>query len=239
MRFVLSIFVVLSMMLAGCAHTGGGTTTLLREEATGVSVIGEGRAEARPDRAVFQVGVEVHRPSVDEARTAAAEILANMITALRGAGVGEDDVQTSTLSLAPDYEYSETGRRLLGYVAQNVVTVRMTALDQVGPAIDAAVTAGGNDVRLDGLHFELIDPEAVKAEARRQAVANARVHAEQLAQAGGVALGEPVSISEVGASQPAPVMMRMEAMRADAQTPVEPGMTEVVVQVNVRYAIQR
>jgi uncharacterized protein YggE len=244
MRSAVFVFIALALSLGlfGCAHQGAGSTMVLREDASGVSVVGEGRAEARPDRAVFRIGVEVHRPTVEEARGRAAEALAAMIASLRAAGVGDDDIQTTTLSVSPDYEYSESGRRLLGYVAQNIVTARMTTLDQVGPTIDAAIAAGGDDVRLDGLHFELIDPEALRGEARTKAVENARVHAQQLAQAAGVELGEPVSISETSGSQPGPVMMRMEAARSDAAappTPIEPGVTEAVVQVNVRYTIVR
>jgi uncharacterized protein YggE len=241
MRFAL--FIALSIALVGCAHQGpGGTTLVLREDASGVAAVGEGRAEARPDRAVFQIGVEVHRPTVDEARARAAEALTAMLASLRGAGIGDDDVQTTTLSVAPDYEYSESGRRLVGYVAQNMVTARTTALDHVGATIDAAIAAGGDDVRLDGLHFELVDPEALHAEARRRAVENARQHAEQLAEAGGVHLGAPISIAETATSQPGPVMMRMEMARSDAAaapTPIQPGVTEAIVQVSVRYAIER
>src|SRR5690606_38890606 len=133
MRFARFVFISfgLSLGLVGCAHQGAGSTMVLREDATGVSVVGEGRAEGRPDRAVFRIGVEVHRPTVDEARGRAAEAVSAMIASLRAAGIGDDDIQTTTLTISPDYEYSESGRRLLGYVAQNIVTARMTALDRV------------------------------------------------------------------------------------------------------------
>src|SRR5687767_6558143 len=108
---------LLALALAGCAHTGSGGTTVLREDPRGITVVGEGRAMAAPDRAVFTVGVEVRRPSVSEARAGSAEAIARMLEALRGAGVAAEDVQTSQLSIQPDYEYTEQGRRLLGYLA--------------------------------------------------------------------------------------------------------------------------
>ncbi len=239
MRTVAFVMCLTALALGGCAHARPGGTMVLREETSGVTVVGEGRAMAAPDRAVFNVGVEVRRPTVTEARTGSAETTARMLEALRGAGVAAEDVQTSQLSIQPDYEYTEQGRRLLGYLATNTVSVRMTALDRVGEAIDAAVTAGGDSARLDGLRFELTDPAAARAEARRKAVEDARARAEQLAGASGVELGDAVAVEEVasGGTPPGPVMLRMEAAQADARTPVEAGTAEITVEVRVRFAI--
>lgn len=225
----------------GCAHdgsAGGERTVVLREEARGISVVGEGRAEGAPDEAIFEIGVEARRPTVAEARQAGAQAQGAVLEALRGAGIPEDGIQTSQLSVMPDYEYTEAGRRLLGYVVTNTVEVRTRDLDRLGPTLDAAVAAGGDMVRLQGLRFELSDPSAVRARAREEAIGRARAEAEQLAQLLGVRLGEPVAVEEVSATPAHPVMMRMESAEArDAATPIQPGTTEVRVEVRVRWSI--
>src|SRR5690606_34566297 len=109
-----------------------------------------------------------------------------MLEQLRGLSIDEDDIRTAQLNVGPDYTYGEGGRRLVGYVATSTIEVRMTQLDAIGRAIDATIGAGGDDTRLDGLRFELSDPEAARGEARVLAVANARRRAEQLAEASGV-----------------------------------------------------
>ncbi len=241
MRKVCFFGSLLTLALGGCAHTGSGRSVVLREEATGISVVGEGRAMATPDRAVFHVGVEVRRPSVQEARAGSAEAIGRMLEALRGAGVAAEDVQTSQLTIQPEYEYTEQGRRFLGYLATNTLSVRVTDLDRVATAIDAAVTAGGDAARFDGLRFELVDPSAPRAEARRRAVEDARARAEQLAAASGVTLGDAVAVEEVqSGGQPPQPMMRMEAAAAPAggPTPVAPGTTEIVVEVRARWEIR-
>lgn len=225
-----------SLTLAGCAHTSAGRSMVLREDATGISVVGEGRAMAAPDRAVFHIGVQARRPSVREARADSAEAIGRVLEALQEAGVAEDDIQTSQLSIEPEYEYTERARRFLGYLATNTLTVRMTALDRVADAIDAAVTAGGDAARLDGLRFELADPTAARAEARGRAVEDARARAEQLAEASGVGLGDAVAVEEVSGGEPP--ARPLEGLAARAATPVAPGTMEIVVEVRGRWEIR-
>lgn len=230
--------VLVSAFAAGCAPAAGVATAGSGEAAAGVAVVGVGQAEAPPDTAIIRAGVEVRRPTVAEARPASAEAMRRVLDALVAAGVERDQVQTTQVTVTPDYDYTEAGRRLLGYTATNTVQVRIRRLEIVGPAMDAAVTAGGDDVQLQGVTFEIEDQEPLRAEARRQAIERARARAEQLAQLLSVELGAPVAVEETSAGEPSPVpMARMEAMRASADTPVEPGTSTVRVEVRVRWAI--
>jgi hypothetical protein len=237
-RSLFAILTLATLALAGCGAAPHGGTLVLRES-DGIQVAGTGEAEARPDLARVSVGVEVRRDGVATARDDAAAAAGRVISALRAAGVGEEDVQTSQLSIQPEYDYTDAGRRLLGYTARNTVSVRLRAIDRIGETVDAAVRAGGDEVRLDGLSFELSDPDAVRELARAQAMARARASAEQLARLSGVTLGGPIAIEESGGEAgPVPVMMEMRAADA-ATTPIEPGTTRVSVQVRVRFAIER
>jgi uncharacterized protein YggE len=239
---VLVLLVPVALFAMGCAQRAAAPGTLVLQESTGITVTGEGKTMARPDRAVFNVGVEVHRATIEEARANSATAIDGMLTALRGLGIADDDIRTAQLNIGPDYEYGEAGRRLVGYVATSTIEVRMTDLEKIGKAIDTTVAAGGNDARLDGLRFELSDPEAARGEARAAAVANARTRAEQLAAASGVTLGAPVVIEEqASGGGPEPVMMRMQAARAESAdaTPIQPGTSEIFVQVRVRWEIAR
>lgn len=235
----------LPMLLLGVFAFGCGAghtpTVVMADRAPGISVTGRGEARAAPDLAILDVGVEARRPTVAEARTAAATAQRAVLDALTAAGIEDRDVRTTSVSVQPDYDYSESGRRLLGYVVSNSVEARIRDLDAVQPAIDTAVAAGGDLTRLNGLRFELSEPEAVRREARARGIANARAEAEQIAQELGVRLGEPLSVEEGERAPIQPMMMRMEAAQADqAQaTPIQPGETEVTVEVRVRWAIER
>jgi uncharacterized protein YggE len=240
-RSSLSLTLLASLLaLSGCAHAPrGGETMVLREDAAGIQVLGEGEAEARPDVARFEIAIEARRPDVAAAREASAAAQTRVLDAIRAAGVASEDIQTTQLSIQPEYEYTDAGRNLLGYTARNAVQVRVRAIDRASEIVDAGVGAGGDDVRLQGIGFELSDPESVRTAAREEAMSEARATAEQLAQLAGVELGEPIAIEEVsGEGGPRPMMMEMRMAEADTATPIEPGTTEVRVQLRVRWSIR-
>jgi hypothetical protein len=102
------------------------------------------------------------------------------------------------------------------------------------------VAAGGDDARVDGISFNVDDPEEQRAHARERAVEDARAHAEQLANAAGVALGRARAITESfnGTPPPMPVANRAAAQGADVDTPLNPGETDITVTVSVVYEIE-
>lgn len=235
MRFISpSLFLLFAV---GCG-AGAHRSIVMPEDAQGIRVSGRGKARATPDLAIVDIGVEARRPTVAQARELAAGAQQRMLEALTAAGIEERDIRTTQLTIQPDYEYSQTGRRLLGYVVTNTVEARIHDLARIQEAIDTAVRAGGDLARLNGIRFELSNPERVEQEARAQAIERARAEAQQIADALGVRLGEPLAVDEVTSEPPHPMMMRMEAEAADsAATPIQPGETEVIVEVRVRWAI--
>lgn len=234
-------WMMFSMLVALVASTGcaANAARLVARNGTadsGIVVQGEGEAQAAPDLAIVRVGVEAHRPTMAEARTASATAQSRILDAVRALGVAAADVRTEQLTLSPDYEYNEGGRRLRGYVATNVVSVRIRDVARAGEVVDATVEAAGDDARVDGVSFEIEDGTALRAEARRRAVADARAKAEQLAAELGARVGDPIFIEETTVSPPGPMMMRMAA---DASTPIAAGSMTMNVGVRVRWTLAR
>jgi uncharacterized protein YggE len=229
----------LAMLLGGCAGTPSrhDAIAVVREAPVGVQVVGRGEAEAQPDVAVFRIGVEARMATVEQARAAAAKAQQAVLAAIKGLGVSADDLQTTMLTVAPEYDYTEQGRILRGYAVANHVEVRMRDVARVSQLIDAGLAAAGDLARLDSLTFELSDPSAPETRAREQAMQRARSKAEQLATLLGVRLGAPISVEEMSSSPVHPVAMRMEQADASAATPVEPGTTRVEVELRVQWAI--
>src|SRR5690606_26873025 len=105
----LLLLVPLALFATACAQRSAPGGTLVLQEQNGITVTGEGKTMARPDRAVFTVGVEVHRASIEEARAASAEAITKMLEQLRGLSIDEDDIRTAQLNVGPDYTYGEGG----------------------------------------------------------------------------------------------------------------------------------
>lgn len=208
----------------------------------GITVGGVGKAEATPDVAVFDVGVEVTAPDVATARDQAAEAATGVIAALKQAGVADKDIQTRGLNVSPNYDYPKDGGTptIVSFRVSNIVNVKVRDIGRAGEAVDAAVAAGGDATRLHGIRFEVSDAAKVAEEARQRAVEDARSKAEQLAQAAGVKLGDALMIQEVAGTPEWALQSSAYTrdMAAGAPMPVEPGTNIVQVQVAVRWEIR-
>lgn len=198
-----------------------------------LTVGGSGEVAFEPDLALVTLGVEADAPTPAEAVAAMGQGLSPVLEGLTEAGIEPRDMQTGTLNLRPIYaDQAETrpneGPEVTGYRAESLLSVRVRDLDTLGPVLDRAVTQGAN--RLEGIQWQLSDPEAAEDAALAAAVADAVRKAAVMAQAAGVGLGEIQEIREgdVGHEPPQP-MMRMEASMSDmALARGEVGVTATV-----------
>jgi hypothetical protein len=164
--------------------------------------------------------------------------MAPLRAALTRAGIQPRDVQTSTVSLQPDYRYAENQPpQLVGYRASNEVNVRFRDIAESGRILDALVAEGANQINGPNLGIER--PEAALDEARTAAVAPARARAELYARTLGMRVVRILSVSEPGAVQVAPVpMLRMQAANAEAATDIAPGEQVLSVSLTVSFELQ-
>lgn len=238
-------------MLASGAALAQGTprpaANAAPQAATMLTLAAEGRVTRAPDVATFSAGVVSQGPSASEALRANATDMTRVIAALKRAGVADKDIQTSNLSLNPVYApqrnlpdgmLEPAQPRIIGYQANNTVSVRQHKLGDLGKVIDALVTAGANQV--NGPGFEIDDPDPAQDEARAAAMAKARARAELYARAAGLHVARIVSISESGGwTPPQPVMYRMAAMDAGSAptSPVQAGEMQMSVTVTVQFEL--
>ncbi|MDZ4278560.1 MAG: SIMPL domain-containing protein [Dehalococcoidia bacterium] len=210
------------------------------QQARGVTVSGSGSVFGEPDVAVLTLGVQAEANTVGEARAQAAEAMEGVINALKDGGVAEEDIQTTRFSVQPRFEFIDERQELQGFTVDNIVTAKIRNIDDAGDLLDAALEAAGDRGRVENLQFIIDDPSALEQEARQQAMEEARQKAETLAEAGGVDLGTPLSISESTAAPPIVFQGAGAAELAqdeEARTPIEPGELEVQVQVQVVYEL--
>ena len=201
-----------------------------------IVVSGTGRVAVDPDVADLRLGVAVSRPTVEAARSAAAEAMTAILAAVTAAGVAQRDVRTTLVSVQPRYDYRDgKAPTLVGYDLTNIVEVTARDLAGLGAIIDGALSAGATS--LDGLSFRVDDPRDAEHAARTAAVAEARSRAEVLAEAAGVTIAGVADIVEGGAPATCPQPKAARMLAADAGTPVEAGTTEISVTVTVTFRI--
>lgn len=198
-----------------------------------ITVNGHGTVSVVPDTADLMVGVQANADTAGEALETMSEKSEALLKALRDQGIAAQDLQTSGLNLWPTY--SENGREITGYQASTSVTATIRDIDRVGPVVDALGEIVGEELTLNGISFSYDDPEAVLADARTVAIANARARAAQYAEAAGVEVGAIVRIVEGSVSDP--IVFREMAMAgaADASLAVAPGSQELTADVTVVF----
>jgi hypothetical protein len=201
-----------------------------------ITVTGEGRVDVVPDLATLSLGVTTLGKTAAAAMAANSAALEKVLANLAAAGIAPRDIQTSGLSLTPNWSGYDTSAppKIDGYTATNLVTVRVRAIDTLGTVLDAAIQDGANT--LQGLTLGTQNPDPLLMEARAKAVADARARAETLAGAAGVTLGRLLSVAENTAfGAPAP-LYRMEAASADA-VPVATGEVSLAATVTMTWEI--
>jgi len=203
-----------------------------------ITVSGTGEARGAPDRAELSAGVTVTAASANEALAQNARKMTGVFDALKRLGVPDKDIQTSNFSVQPQMSpYNQNGgaQHIVGYQVSNQVDVILDDTRKLGPALDALVGAGANQI--NSVSFSLRNADALAAKAQEAAIANARARAETYAKAAGVSLGGVLSISETSAEAPRPVFRAMAVARAPG-TPVAAGEESVSASVSVTFEIR-
>ena len=233
----------LATLLAAFAMTAAPATALAQaapaSDGTLLSVSSRAEARKAPDIATFSAGVVTQAADGNAALRQNAEQMNRVLAAIKAAGVADKDVQTSGISLNPQYRYEENQPpRITGYQASNTVNVKLREVAKMGKVLDALVASGANQV--NGPSFGIDDPEPLYDRARLDALKAARARAETYAGALGVRVRRIVSISEGGAVMPSP-MPRMAMMKAEAydSTPVAAGESSVSVNLDVVFELGR
>jgi uncharacterized protein len=200
-----------------------------------ITVTGTGNVTGTPNQLVLAMGVQVNGSSVGSALAAANDAVTRVTSALRADGVAAADIQTSGLSIWPNYPAgSQTPS---SYAVSESLTATLDSLAAAGAQIDAAVRAGGNATTVSGISLNLTDTSALLATARARAVADATVKATQYAKALGEPLGPVISITDQASTQPFPVNGLYSPSAAKAAVPISPGSQQLSISVTVVFAV--
>ncbi len=231
---------LLAASFMGTAAVSAQTSTDNDEAVRSINVSGVGRVKAAPDVADISLGVTIRDKEAGGASQQAAEAMDAVVTALLGMGIAEADIQTTSLSLNPVYNWESETPEITGWDANNMVNVTIRDIESVGDVVDIATAAGANSI--NGISFRVEDPTEAEAAARSTAVADAQAKADQLAADAGVEIIGIVTITESGGQQPQPLYIdRGMAMGGEmdtmAKTPVLPGEVELSVSVIIQFEI--
>lgn len=218
-----------------------------------ITVNGEGEAFAVPDMATFSVTIQEEAKEVRPAQETATKKSNAIIAYLKGEGIDEKDIKTADYSVYPQYDYTQAescregycppGRQVLrGYQVSMTLTVKVRDTEKAGDLLSGVGGLGASSV--SGLSFTIDDEDELQADARKEAIDDARGKAEELADQLGVKLVRVVGFSESGGGYP-PMPYAygrggdMAVMESKAMAPDLPvGENKIVSNVSVTYEIR-
>lgn len=201
-----------------------------------ITVVGRGETKISPDRATIQISVQTRATTASAAGAANASRQRAVLDALRKLGLSDEQLSTANYNVNPEYRY-EPNRNpvIIGYTATNTIIAEIRDLTKVGAAIDAALGAGAN--LINSLNFYASNLQQARQTAITAAVQTARAEAEVGARAAQGQLGGllELTIGAYYAPPPRPMMMKVESAAQASDTPVQPGMETVTVEVTTRW----
>ncbi len=215
-----------------------------------VSVRGEGEVRVKPEKALILLSVQSKGADAKTAQNLNAKEMSRVQKLLKSDfGIAEKDLQTTGLSLNPEYRYEQNGKqRFVGFQASHSLTVTVRKLDEVGGILDRVVGKGTEElsVLLNHVQFDTERKKELEITALGFAMENARARAEALAKFAkrGLKSARRISDSSVQMLPPSFPMAKSMAMRADlteAQaggTSVSAGEITVTANVAVDYDLE-
>lgn len=208
-------------------------------------VRGIGIVEVEPDQVILTFSARALRPTASEAMLEQARQIARANEILEEFGIPARDIQTQQISLREEWEYVQNERVLRGYVAEQRVQVGVDHISQVGALIDALVQEAGIE-SIQNIRFNRKDREAAAIEALKAAYKHAESRAQALADAAGLELIGPVSITDetsdpasVTLMQPEMAQLAVRSFSDSVGTTVQGGMLTIEARVRVEFAYRK
>ena len=206
-----------------------------------------------PDQATLNVSTDSKAPTATAALDANRAETERLMAAIRAAGIGPRDIQTSSVSVQPDYRFDQVAgrsqQRMVGYSASTSVRIRTRRIDRLSGLLDALTTAGAD--RISGPMFDLADRAPLRREARKLALARGAAEAGEYAVAAGFARARLLGVEEGISSNTGDFVVMAARAVGDVAPPapppppppgggaLQPGQVETGVVLTLRYRMER
>lgn len=233
-----TVLIILSVLLLVSTNRVWNTTATTNT----VSFSGEGKVVANPDVAKVNLSIVTDALTSKAAQDDNSKKSKAVTDYLQKQGLGNKDIKTTGYNIYPQYKYPQYGGQpiIIGYQVNQSMEVKIRDLDKASNILDGVVSAGANQV--NGLSFEIDNPEGLKTEARKKAIEDAKKKADELEGEVGIRLGKIVNFSENTGGYPIPVYFEAKDARGGmggGEGPAIPvGENEISVSVTLTYQIK-
>jgi uncharacterized protein YggE len=234
LKFVFPALALLALSVAGSdarAHDQESDKRTISLSATGA-------VKTTPDKVDITTGVTTEGQTAREALDKNTEAMSQVVAGLKDAGIEPKDIQTTDFSISPIYEQRKEGQAafITGYRVTNSVHIIVRDTAKLGAILDKVVSLGANQI--GSISFGVSEPEALKDEARKQAIRNAIADAKLYAETAGVELGPVLTITEEDGGYIPRYAEAAAPMAMAKDVPIEAGTTTVQIRLRVTWELR-
>jgi uncharacterized protein len=203
-----------------------------------ISLSATGAVKATPDKVEITTGVTSEGQTARDALDKNTQAMTKVVDGLKGAGIEAKDIQTTNFSVSPIYQQRKDGQPafITGYRVTNQVRIIVRDTAKLGDILDKVVSLGANQI--NSISFDVSEPEALKDEARKEAMRNAIADAKLYADTAGVELGPVLTIVEEEGHFIPRYAEAAAPMAMDKAVPIEAGTTTVQIRVRVTWELR-
>jgi len=225
-RLFVILISVAAMTVTGCDNHS--TTINKVDSPETVTVTGTGEITAAPE--VFRIravssrrgdNIEAMQQEVDGEIRAALELAASL-------DIPDRHVEATRIDIQPEWQWQPV-REIIGHRVAREIRLRVDGIETYASVLGELTRLGFTEIGQVGR--EVSDPESLREEALKKAVADARRKAAILSQAADRSLGRALLIEEEASQRYQPQMMA-RTMEADSGDSYSPG--EITIDAKVR-----
>jgi len=218
-----------------------------------ISFDGKGEVFASPDLATVSFTIRENAVAMKDAQTKVTTKEKAVLDFLDKSGIAKKDIKTESYTSYPKYDYGtpcyygsmmpcrQGTPKIIGYEVSEYVSVKVHDLEKVGEVVKGVGAVGISEIT--GPNFSIDNEDAVKAQARKLAIDEAKAKAKILSKDLGVRLVRIVSFSENGNGY-YPMMYTAKGM-ADSESSVPTpaptlptGENKITSNVTITYEIR-
>lgn len=208
------------------------------------SVSATAEITVKPDTAYFSVQVSELADTTKEALSKANYKMSNLINILEKFNIAENEMETTSLRINPEYNWVDGEQILKGQRASQSLSVKVKKIDDLGSIIDNLSDVTG--ISISSINFDKADKSKEIEEARVLAIKKAEKQAQTYAETTNMKLGYPLDINS-NSTSPSPYYKSANLMtRAAAydegtyyETSTPTGEQTVSVSVNIVYQLEK
>lgn len=202
-----------------------------------ITISSDGTVKVTPDAVRINAAVTFVGTTSKEAMAAVATSAAAVRTAFLANGIAAKDIATQSVSIYPEYSYTQDkGQVLIGYRATQNFVVIVRSAGTAGVIVDSIVAAGGDNLQLSGVTPFVLDASKATVLARTAAVKNAKAKASSYASLLGIKLGKVNYLIENSSPASYPPIMAVAKDTAGA-TQIDLGLQDVTVSITIQWAL--